>query len=225
MPTDTAIPSNGSTVLSFLRASLMIIGLFFTVMFVNALAGNNYVIEALKIAIPQPDPLSSNSVADQPEPAVEPLSPRMQAALNYVAQRYRVSTTALVPVFAAIQSVGREQHVDPLLIVAIIGIESGFNPLAESSMGAQGLMQIMPRFHLDKVPEGAGAAPFLNPMINVQVGALVLQEAVRQHGGLVAGLQQYGGAVDDEEHAYANRVLAEKQRLEQAASRRNSVAA
>ncbi|MBI5861213.1 MAG: transglycosylase SLT domain-containing protein [Rhodocyclales bacterium] len=222
----TAIPSNSSAVLGFLRLSLTVVGLFLTAAFVNAIAGNAYAIDALKIAIPQLVPLSSETVADELEPVAEqPLSPRMQAVLGYVAQRYRVSSAALVPVFAAAQKAGRAQRIDPLLIVAIIGIESGFNPLAESSMGAQGLMQIIPRFHLDKVPDGAGEAPFLDPVINVQVGALVLEEAVRRHGGLVAGLQQYGGAVDDEEHAYANRVLAEKQRLEQAASRRSSVAA
>ncbi|MDO8346907.1 MAG: transglycosylase SLT domain-containing protein [Rugosibacter sp.] len=222
----TAIPSNSSAVLSFLRLSLTVVGLFLTAAFINAIAGNAYAIDALKKAIPQLVPLSSETVADELEPVAEQsLSPRMQAVLGYVAQRYRVSSAALVPVFAAAQKAGRAQRIDPLLLVAIIGIESGFNPLAESSMGAQGLMQIIPRFHLGKVPDGAGETPFLDPVINVQVGALVLEEAVRRHGGLVAGLQQYGGALDDEEHAYANRVLAEKQRLEQAASRRSSAAA
>jgi soluble lytic murein transglycosylase-like protein len=37
-----------------------------------------------------------------------------------------------VPVFEAAQTVGRERRVDPLLIIAIIGIESRFNPFAES---------------------------------------------------------------------------------------------
>lgn len=215
------VPGDSSAVLSFLRMSLMVVGLLFTAALVNILAGHNYAIDALKVAIPQLASSSPDAVAEKLEPVTKPLSPRMQTALGYVAQRYRVSAAALVPIFEAAQTVGRAQHFDPLLIVAIIGIESGFNPLAESPMGAQGLMQIIPRFHQDKLPEGAGESPFLEPAINIQVGALVLEEAVRQHGGLVAGLQQYGGAVGDEEHAYANRVLAEKQRLEQAVSRRS----
>lgn len=220
----TTIPSDSSAVLSFLRLSLTIVGLLFVTTFVNALAGNAYVIDALQAAIPQLASSSPDAVVEKLEPVTKPLSPRMQAALSYVAQRYRVSAAALVPIFTAAQAVGREQHFDPLLIIAIIGIESRFNPLAESSMGAQGLMQVIPRFHQDKLPEGAGESPFLEPVINVQVGALVLEQAVRQHGSLVAGLQQYGGALDDEEHTYANRVLAEKQRLEQASSRRSSPA-
>ena len=108
--------------------------------------------------------------------------------------------------------------VNPLLIVAVIGVESGFNPFAESAMGAQGLMQIIPRFHLDKVPDGAGDRPFLDPAINIRIGVNVLEEAIRRRGGLVAGLQYYAGS-SDPEGTYASKVLAEKERLEHATRR------
>jgi hypothetical protein len=146
------------------------------------------------------------------------LSKRMQGALDYVTRRYRVSQEALLPVFETAQMAGRARQIDPLLIVAIIGIESGFNPFAESSVGAQGLMQIMPRFHMDKVPAGAGNRPFFDPVINIKVGVSVLEEAIRRAGGLVPGLQYYAGSTDPES-GYAGKVLAEKQRLEQAAAR------
>jgi soluble lytic murein transglycosylase-like protein len=143
----------------------------------------------------------------------------MQGALDYVTRRYRVSQEALLPVFETAQMAGRARQIDPLLIVAIIGIESGFNPFAESSVGAQGLMQIMPRFHMDKVPAGAGNQPFFDPVINIKVGVSVLEEAIRRAGGLVPGLQYYAGSTTDPESGYAGKVLAEKQRLEQAAAR------
>ena len=146
------------------------------------------------------------------------LSPRMQGALNYVTRRYRVSQDALLPVFELAQLIGQERRIDPLLIVAVIGIESGFNPFAESAMGAQGLMQIIPRFHLDKVPDGAGDRPFLDPAINIRIGVNVLEEAIRRRGGLVAGLQYYAGS-SDPEGTYASKVLAEKERLEHATRR------
>ena len=153
------------------------------------------------------------------EPEVVVLSPRMQGALDYVTRRYRVSPESLVPVFETAQLIGKERRIDPLLIVAIIGIESRFNPFAQSSMGAQGLMQVIPRFHMDKVPEGTtGDRPLLDPVINIRVGVHVLQEAIRRSGGLVAGLQQYAGS-SDTEGGYASKVLAEKERLEQAARR------
>jgi hypothetical protein len=46
----------------------------------------------------------------------------------------------------------------------------------------------------------------------------VLEEAIRRSGGLVAGLQYYAGS-SDPEGSYASKVLAEKERLEQAARR------
>jgi hypothetical protein len=159
------------------------------------------------------------------EPTPEALTPRMRAVLDHVTQRYRVSPDALGPIFAAAQLTGRERSLDPLIIVAIIGIESGFNPLAQSPKGAQGLMQVIPRFHQDKVPEGAGKLPLFDPVTNVQIGSHVLQEAIRRRGSLIAGLQQFGGAVDDEAQTYATKVLAEKQRLEQAARRNGGASA
>ncbi len=146
------------------------------------------------------------------------LSDSMQGALNYVTRRYRVSPEALLPVFQAAQAVGMERRIDPLLIVAVIGVESGFNPFAESPMGAQGLMQVIPRFHMDKVPDGSGDNPFFDPAINIRIGASVLDEAIRRRGGLVPGLQYYAGS-SDPEGGYASRVLAEKARLEHAARR------
>jgi soluble lytic murein transglycosylase-like protein len=165
---------------------------------------------------------AAEAVVEGPAPVV--LSPRMQGALDYVKRRYHVSPEALVPVFEVAQLIGKETRIDPLLIVAIIGIESGFNPFAESAMGARGLMQIIPRFHRDKVPEGGGDGSLLDPLINIRVGVQVLDEAIRRRGGLVAGLQYYAGS-SEAEGSYASKVLAEKERLEQAARRLVVVAA
>ena len=164
------------------------------------------------------DTAAGAAVDAAPEGAVDGLTPRMRAVLDHVTKRYRVAAVTLGPILVAAQTTGRERGIDPLLIVAVIGVESGFNPFAESSFGAQGLMQVIPRFHLDKVPEGSGENPFLDPVTNVRIGGHVLQEAIRLRGGLMAGLQQYGGATDPEE-TYANKVLAERQKLEQAAGR------
>jgi len=213
---------------SLVQLGLMIAGLLLALVFFNALAGQLPASETVTVKLKvSPDVVDSDADVDFPDaPAnvVEALTPHMRSALNYVTRRYRVSQKALLPIFAAAQVTGRERGIDPLLIVAVIGIESGFNPLAESSMGAQGLMQIIPRFHQDKVPEGAGDNPLLDPVTNVQVGVHVLQESIRRSGGLIAGLQQYGGSSDTED-AYASKVLAEKRRLEQVVARRPTVIA
>lgn len=136
--------------------------------------------------------------------------------MDYVSRRYKVSAEAVQPIFATAQAVGHELHIDPLLIIAIIGVESSFNPFSQSGFGAQGLMQVVPRFHQDKLPEEAS---FLDPVTNVQVGARVLKEYIHRHGGLEEGLQQFGGALNDAGRRYAGKVLAERQRLEQAVQR------
>ncbi|WP_415035762.1 transglycosylase SLT domain-containing protein [Azonexus sp.] len=144
------------------------------------------------------------------------LLPSMRQALASVAKRYRVSNEVLVPIFLAAQDSGRELGLDPLLIIAVIGVESGFNPFSQSVVGAQGLMQVMPRFHSDKLPEDAGALPFFDPITNVQIGARILRESIARNGGLVPGLQQFGGAINDVEQRYSSKVMLERQRLEAA---------
>lgn len=151
------------------------------------------------------------------------LSSTMSLALEAVAQRYRVAPEALQPIFLTAQQAAID--IDPMLVIAVIGIESGFNPLAQSVMGAQGLMQVIPRYHQEKLSPEARNGAFLDPIINVRIGAQVLREAIRRQGGVVEGLQYYAGAADDLERGYANRVLAEKLRLEQAVSKRSAPAA
>lgn len=146
-----------------------------------------------------------------------PLTAEMRASLEFVSHRYRVSAEALGPVFSAAQTAARQLNLDPLLIVAVIAIESRFNPYAESVAGAQGLMQVIPRWHRNKIPQSGDGLTLFDPEINVQVGAQVLRESIRRMGGLIPGLQQFAGAIDDPDQTYASKVLAEKQRLEAAA--------
>lgn len=154
-----------------------------------------------------------------PTLSAEALTPRMRAALDYASRRYRVSQDALEPVFMAVQKTAREFTVDPLLVVAVIAVESRFNPLSQSESGAQGLMQLIPRYHRDKLPAGAGKLPFFDPVINVRVGTMALRDFIRRGGGIVAGLQLFSGEIADPGQSYSARVLAEKDRLELASRR------
>jgi hypothetical protein len=196
---------------------LMLIGVFFLLALVGVQSGNPTMLGSLKSLLPASDDIvfvEGEADGEEADVASEALNARMRGAMDYVSKRYRVAPDALEPIFVTAQSTGRQLHLDPLLIIAVIGIESRFNPFSESVVGAKGLMQVMPRFHQDKLPEDVNQAAFLNPVINVQVGAKVLQESIRRRGSLVAGLQQYAGSSDNE-GAYANKVLAEKRRLEQ----------
>jgi len=137
-----------------------------------------------------------------------------------IARKYRVSEQATRDLVAAAYREGLRNGVDPLLLLAVIAIESRFNPIAQSDGGAMGLMQVVPHYHADKL--GAiELASVLEPHMNIQVGARILKEYITRGGNEVTGLQLYNGASADASNSYANRVLGEKQWLQDAIRRTN----
>jgi soluble lytic murein transglycosylase-like protein len=140
---------------------------------------------------------------------------RVQTLANYLARRYRVAAEPIEELVHAAFAAGQLTQLDPLLILAVIAIESRFNPIAESDYGARGLMQVVPRFHLEKLALHGGTATLLEPHTNVLVGAQILDEYIERAGSLEAGLQLYNGAPEDPTRGYAQRVLAEHERLTQ----------
>lgn len=149
-------------------------------------------------------------------PAQSLLTPDMRRVADYLARRYHVAPPAVEPLVATAHAMGSRLGLDPLLILAVMAIESSFNPFAESHLGAQGLMQVIPKYHQDILAEQDQEHPLLDPVTNIEVGAKVLKESIRRAGNLKDGLQQYGGATDDRNAEYANKVLAIKQQLDQA---------
>jgi soluble lytic murein transglycosylase-like protein len=152
-------------------------------------------------------------VAENPSPQ---LSPDLQRVKTYVAKRYQVSAVALEPLLAAAQQTGRSVGVDPLLLVAVMAIESRFNPFAESPMGAQGLMQVIPKWHPDKIDVKSDKGAMFDPDTNIRVGALVLKEYIKSTGSVELALQKFNGS-SDPSAPYANKVMAVKAQLSQAA--------
>lgn len=145
------------------------------------------------------------------------LSAEMQRVRDWVASRYRVSDVILEPVLAQAEDSANAVGLDPLLIVAVMAIESGFNPFAESRNGAQGLMQVIPRYHKDKIGKNAHEDALFDPILNVRVGTQVLAEGMRRFGTMQGALQYYAGALKDPNAGYTKKVLALKQRIRSAA--------
>jgi soluble lytic murein transglycosylase-like protein len=140
---------------------------------------------------------------------------RYRALSAFVANRYRVSQVVAYDLIRVAHRTGSQLQLDPLLIIAIIAIESRFNPIAESVAGAKGLMQIIPKYHTDKLLEFGGEDAVYDPAANIQVGARILKDYLRMTGNLGSALQMYNGALADTEDHYSNRVLNEKNRLQQ----------
>lgn len=135
---------------------------------------------------------------------------------SWLSKRYRVAGDATNMLVSTAYLTAREIKLDPLLILAVMAIESGLNPFAESPMGAQGLMQVMSKIHHEKFQDMGGVQAALNPVANIRVGSLILKDYVTRGGSVEAGLKTYvGAAAFETDDGYGSRVLAEYKRLKQ----------
>ncbi len=170
---------------------------------------------ALRIVGCRPAPIDASLA--RPEPLREEAEARdaeQQVLVDYLSRRYSIAAAATERMVETAHRAARQVGLDPLLVLAVIAVESRFNPIAESVMGAKGLMQIIPRYHLAKLNQYGGEDAVLDPESNILVGAQILQEYVYRTGTLEAGLQTYNGAARDGSAQYAQRVMAERERLE-----------
>lgn len=142
------------------------------------------------------------------------LSARAQALARYVSRRYVVNLQATQRMVGAAYDAADEVGLDPLLLLAVAAVESSFNPFAESLMGAKGLMQIIPKYHREKLRRLGGDEALFDPAANILLGARILRDYVHRTGTLEAGLQFYNGAFFDASAQYARKVMAERARLE-----------
>ncbi len=120
--------------------------------------------------------------------------------------------------------------IDPLLVLAVIEVESSFDPEALSERGAMGLMQLRAPT-LRRELERAGLAPDYpnDPVANVQAGVRYLRRLLDAFGHQDVALMAYNagpnrilaylreGAIPDRFHGYPRRVSAELRRLRRSA--------
>jgi soluble lytic murein transglycosylase-like protein len=160
------------------------------------------------------EPLVSSAEGPTMPVAETPREREQRAVTEFIAKRYRVADDVIASFVATAYRAGDEHRVDPLLILAVMAIESRYNPVAESVAGARGLMQIIPRYHLEKLEPHGGEPVLLNPEVNIQVGAQILREYQRRFADTETALQMYAGALDEPTSRYSNKVFAEKALLE-----------
>jgi soluble lytic murein transglycosylase-like protein len=166
---------------------------------------------------PEPDAVARATAADPKA------LPRPQAAVaGWLARRYKVAPEPVSRLVQEAWLVGHRVGLDPTLILAIMAVESSFNPFAQSPVGAQGLMQVMTRVHDDKYEAYGGIRAAFDPVANLRVGVQVLKECIARAGSLEAGLRAYvGAAITGEDGGYVGKVLAEQLHLRQVADGRS----
>ncbi len=96
-----------------------------------------------------------------------------------------IDSVAMVPPYLRydhiIEEAASKFDLDSDLIHAVIQTESNFNPKAESPVGAQGLMQLMPALQQD-----LGVLDPFDPMQNIMAGSEYLKKLLDRHDGDIA---------------------------------------
>ena len=142
-----------------------------------------------------------------------------QRVAAWIAKRYRIAHKASNLFVTTAYKTAFDLGLDPHLILAVMAVESRFNPYAESSVGAQGLMQVMAKVHADKFEDHGGIQYALDPVVNIKVGSKILKDYVRQKGSVELALKSYvGAAAMRHDGGYGSNVLAEYRRLKAVAS-------
>ena len=165
--------------------------------------------ELLAAELSEPDAIARATASDPKE-----LSRQQAAVAQWLSHRYRVAPEPVSRLVQEAWSVGQKANLDPTLILAIMAVESSFNPFAQSAVGAQGLMQVMTKVHNDKYEAFGGNHAAFDPVTNLRVGVQVLKECIARAGSLEAGLRFYVGAANlAEDGGYASKVLSEQHAL------------
>ena len=154
----------------------------------------------------EPDAIARATAADPRD-----LSRAQASVAMWLSRRYHVAPEPVSRLVQEAWTVGALVNLDPTLILAVMAVESSFNPFAQSPVGAQGLMQVMTKIHDDKYEAFGGSHAAFDPVTNLRVGVQVLKECIARGGSLEAGLRSYVGAANTgEDGGYAVKVLAEQ---------------
>ncbi len=166
---------------------------------------------------PAAGPVNSSTTADLAD-----LTRAQANVARWIVRRYHVAPEPIARLVQESWTVGQRDGLEPTLILAVMAVESSFNPFAQSPVGAQGLMQVMTKVHNDKYEAYGGHLAAFDPVSNLRVGVLVLKECIGKAGGLEGGLHFYVGAgTSDDDGGYASKVMAEHELLKRVAAGQN----
>ena len=151
-----------------------------------------------------------------PERVLPPQQIEEQRIAQFIRSKYHIANEAAQLIVTSAYASAKLQAIDPLLLISIIGVESGFNPIAESSAGAKGLSQPLAEAHPEKINKllAESGNHILNISDNIELGAKIYAEYHRKfNGNTVKALLQYNGSLSDRSESYAKKVMAFRSRL------------
>jgi soluble lytic murein transglycosylase-like protein len=161
------------------------------------------------------------AVAESPSRPAPRLDREQENIARFIAQRYRVGLDATSEFVHHAYRAARDVKLDPMLVLAVMSVESSFNPRAQSHAGAQGLMQVLTRVHTEKFMPFGGLAAAFDPVANIRVGSAILKEYLTREGSVEGALKSYvGAALLEHDGGYGSKVLNARERIAAAAAGR-----
>lgn len=137
---------------------------------------------------------------------------------DYVLRGYRRGRETTVKIVESAFREGKDWNINPLMILAVAAVESGFNPRARSKANARGVMQVHMPAHGKKFTEDGCRVSAYDIDLNIKIGTEIFKKYIVEAGGVKEALKWYVGArflrTDD---GYGSRVFVEFSRLELAA--------
>ncbi|MCA3178117.1 MAG: lytic transglycosylase domain-containing protein [Burkholderiaceae bacterium] len=163
--------------------------------------------------------LAAPIVSETPLRPVPRLDKEQENIARFIAQRYRVGLDATSEFVYHAYRAARDVKVDPMLVLAVMSVESSFNPRAQSAVGAQGLMQVLTRVHTEKFMPFGGIPAAFDPVANIRVGSAILKEYIKREGTVEGALKSYvGAALAEHDGGYGSKVLNARERIAAAAA-------
>lgn len=147
--------------------------------------------------------------------AVQDLPKDQMLVTQWLSRRYKVSPEPLGALVSEAWTAGERSQIAPTLILAVMAIESRFNPFASGTQGGMGLMQIEPEAHTQTLTPFGGRLAAFDPVTNLRVGTRHLQFLMQQSTSVEDALRLY--AIDSgqgKDSMYVDRVLSEQKQLD-----------
>jgi soluble lytic murein transglycosylase-like protein len=156
----------------------------------GSLAGRCYGAESPVLPIP-----------DQTVDAPREGTPTAEEIATVVSTHFHIGLHDALEIGQAVLNAARRYTISPVLLLAVIAVESSFDRFAVSVVGARGLMQVLPSQHRDLVLR---TSDLTDARTNVRIGSAILQDYVRESdGNLEDALYRYSGGAK----GYAQRVV------------------
>lgn len=178
----------------------------------HALALGVLLVSGAVWTISQQHPLYANpgKLLRLPAAIVDAAQPTEQAfRIGEVLNQYTHDRALAFRIADALVDQADKEHIDPALLVGVLLTEDEtLDPHARSSVGARGLMQVMP-LHSGKW--GCGSSDLFNIESNICHGVQILKEAMRSAPNTRVALLRYNGCVRGRNtpncHQYDDKVL------------------